>query len=165
MSQTNESQAGERGSRNPAVRVEALAEFRATLRRFLHFSEEAATRAGVTPQQHQLLLQIMGAPPGAVASIGYLAERLVLRHHSVVELGDRCESAGLVERTGDPENRRHVVLRLTEKGRALLQSLADVHADELYELAPRLVATLQSFTHRAAADAGDAEAGSGSAER
>jgi|GEM_PF-2343974 len=39
----------------------ALAEFRFTLRKFLHFSEEAATRVGLTPQQqHQFLLPVSG---------------------------------------------------------------------------------------------------------
>ena len=126
-------------------RIHALAEFRFTLRRFLHFSEEAATRAGVTPQQHQLLLQIAGAPKGTVTAIGYLAERLALRHHSVVELGNRCEEAGLVVRTSDPDNRRHVVLELTAEGSRLLQRLSTDHARELNELGPQLVGALKSF--------------------
>jgi DNA-binding MarR family transcriptional regulator len=127
-------------------RIEALAQFRYALRRFLHFSEEAATEAGLTPQQHQLLLQIQGTPQSEVASIGYLAERLVLRHNSVVELSNRCEKAGLVTRTSDPANRRHVVLRLTAQGEGLLQSLSDAHANELHELGPRLVESLHAIT-------------------
>jgi DNA-binding MarR family transcriptional regulator len=126
-------------------RIRALAEFRFTLRRFLHFSEEAATRVGLTPQQHQLLLQIAGAPKGTVTAIGYLAERLALRHHSVVELGNRCEEAGLIVRTSDPDNRRHVVLELTAEGSRLLQRLSTDHARELHELGPQLVGALKSF--------------------
>ena len=130
---------------NSDSRIHALAEFRFTLRRFLHFSEEAATRVGLTPQQHQLLLQIAGAPKGTVTAIGYLAERLALRHHSVVELGNRCEEAGLIVRTSDPDNRRHVVLELTADGGRLLQRLSTDHARELNELGPQLVAALKSF--------------------
>lgn len=126
--------------------IRALAEFRFVLRRFLQFSEEAATRAGLTPQQHQLLLQIAGAREGVVTSIGYLAERLALRHNSVVELGTRCEEAGLVERGSDPGNRRHVVLRLTARGNSILRGLSEAHGRELHELAPKLVARLGVFT-------------------
>jgi DNA-binding MarR family transcriptional regulator len=127
------------------LRIRALAEFRYTLRRFLHFSEAAATSAGLTPQQHQLLLQIAGAPDGVPTSISYLAERLALRHNSTVELGTRCEAAGLVERTGDPANRRHVVLRLTPEGSRILRQLSEAHGRELHELGPELVAALGTF--------------------
>jgi DNA-binding MarR family transcriptional regulator len=125
--------------------VRALAEFRFTLRKFLHFSEGAATRVGLTPQQHQLLLQIAGAPKGTVTSVGYLAERLALRHHSMVELGNRCEEAGLIVRKSDPDNRRHVVLKLTAEGNRILRKLSADHARELNELGPQLVAALKTF--------------------
>ncbi len=123
----------------------ALAEFRFTLRQFLHFSEEAATRVGLTPQQHQLLLQIAGAPRGTVTAVAYLAERLALRHHSVVELGNRCEEAGLILRTSDPDNRRHVVLKLTTEGSRILRRLSADHTRELSELGPQLLAALKTF--------------------
>ena len=128
------------------LQIRALAEFRFTLRSFLHFSEEAATRVGLTPQQHQLLLQIAGAPEGAVTSVGYLAERLALRHHSAVELGNRCEQAGLVVRKKDPDNRRHVVLKLTAEGNRLLRKLSMDHTRELTELGPRLATALEMIT-------------------
>ena len=127
-------------------RIQELAEFRFALRRFLHFSEEAATRVGLTPQQHQLLLQIAGAPKGTVTAVGYLAERLALRNHSVVELGNRCEEAGLIVRTSDPENRRHVVLKMTAEGNRLLRKLSSDHARELNELGPQLAAALKALT-------------------
>lgn len=126
--------------------IRALAEFRFTLRKFLHFSEEAATRAGLTPQQHQLLLQIAGAPKGTVTAVGYLAERLALRHHSVVELGNRCEEAGLIVRKSDPDNRRHVVLKLTAEGNRILRKLSADHARELNELRPQLVAAFKALS-------------------
>ncbi len=126
--------------------IRELAEFRFALRKFLHFSEEAATRVGLTPQQHQLLLQIAGAPKGTVTAVGYLAERLALRHHSVVELGNRCEEAGLIVRTTDPENRRHVVLKMTAEGNRLLRKLSSDHARELNELGPQLAAALKALT-------------------
>lgn len=116
------------------------------LRRFLHFSEEAATRKGLLPQHHQLLLQIAGAPTGAGPSIGYLADRLTLRHHSVVELANRCEQAGLLTRRQNPDNRRQVLLGLTASGRSILNALSAAHACELNELGPHLIELLQRLT-------------------
>ena len=126
----------------PEQQVHALADFRFALRKFLHFSEAAAMQAGLTPQQHQLLLQIEGASAGTVTAVGYLAERLVRRHHSVVELSDRCEEAGLIVRMRDPHNRRQVVLELTGAGNRVLAELSAVHARELTELGPELIDAL-----------------------
>jgi DNA-binding MarR family transcriptional regulator len=123
-------------------RLQTLAEFRYALRQFLHFSEEAAVKAGLHPQQHQLLLQIAGIPDGAAPTISYAAERLGLRHHSVVELSKRCEEQGLIRRTQNTHDRRYVELQVTSQGQQLLQSLSLDHAQELYELAPQLIATL-----------------------
>jgi DNA-binding MarR family transcriptional regulator len=134
---------------NPLSRAEldihALAEFRFTLRQFLHFSEEAAARVGLAPQQHQLLLQIAGAPAGTVTAIGYLADRLALRHHTVVELSKRSEEAGLLVRMRSPQNRRQVVLELTPAGRRILRRLSVDHTRELKELGPQLVRALRSI--------------------
>src|SRR5580692_7830902 len=85
--------------------LRTLAEFRYELRRFLHFSECAALEAGLQPQQHQLLLQVAGAPEGEAVTIAYAAERLSLRHNSTVELVDRSEREGLLERTTDNDDK------------------------------------------------------------
>jgi DNA-binding MarR family transcriptional regulator len=84
----------------------ALAEFRFELRSFLHFSERAAVDAGLHPQQHQLLLQVAGAPTGKTVSVAYAAERLGLKHNSTVELVDRSEREGLLARTEDAADKR-----------------------------------------------------------
>src|ERR1700677_4011847 len=123
-------------------RLQTLAEFRYALRQFLHFSEEAAAKAGLHPQQHQLLLQIAGIPHGVAPTISYAAERLGLRHHTVVELSKRCEEQGLIRRTQNAHDRRYVELQVTSHGWQLLQSLSEDHARELYEWAPRLIAAL-----------------------
>ncbi len=120
-----------------------LAEFRYELRRFLHFSENAALEAGLHPQQHQLLLQAAGAAEGEQVTIAYAAARLGLRHNSTVELVDRSEREGLLERTVDPEDRRRAVLRVTRKGRRVLDRLSGDHARELKERAPQLLAALE----------------------
>ena len=133
--------------------IRLLAEFRYTLREFLHFSEEAATRVGLRPQQHQLLLQVAGAPRTEAVTIAYIAERLRLRHHSVAELVTRSEREGLLVRTVDTVDRRRAVLRVTQKGKLLLGRLAGAHARELKEMAPRLAKALQrveTFTQTSA---------------
>jgi DNA-binding MarR family transcriptional regulator len=123
--------------------LSTLADFRFELRRFLQFSEGAATEAGLQPQQHQLLLQVAGAPGGTPVTIAYAATRLGLKHNSTVELVDRSEREELIERTADKDDKRRAILRLTRKGRHVLHELAGDHARELNELAPRLVKALR----------------------
>jgi DNA-binding MarR family transcriptional regulator len=125
--------------------LQALAEFRYHLRTFTHFSEQAAHEIDLHPQQHQLLLQIAGTPDDSVASIAYAAERLGLRHHTVVELVDRSVAEGLLIRTEDPNDGRRVILAITKKGRKILQTLSEYHARELRELGPRLIRSLKNI--------------------
>ena len=110
---------------------EALAAFRHAMRRFLAFSEAAARAAGLTAQQHQAILAIKGQGPDAPMSVGDLADHLVIRHHSAVELVDRLAGAGLVRRAEDAGDRRRVGLRLTEKAEAVLMGLSATHLGEL----------------------------------
>jgi len=137
---------------NPAdTLLETLAEFRYQLRRFLSFSEHAAIEAGLQPQQHQLLLQIAGAPRETIVSIAYVAERLGLKHNSTVELVDRCEKEELLQRLIDPEDKRRAILSITPKGRRLLNRLSEDHAGELTEAAPQLARALKQIAiHRPA---------------
>jgi DNA-binding MarR family transcriptional regulator len=124
----------------------ALAEFRYQLRRFLHFSEQAARRAGLEPAQHQLLLAVKahdGAP-----TVSELAERLQLRHHSVVGLIDRLAVHKLVRRTHPDKDRRQVRVRLTAKGEAVLGKLATEHRSELGGAGTALVAALRAILDR-----------------
>ncbi|HMF75415.1 MAG TPA: MarR family transcriptional regulator [Bryobacteraceae bacterium] len=123
--------------------LQALAEFRYQLRTFLQFSENAAHEVKLHPQQHQLLLQIAGAPDGCAATIAYAAERLGLRHNSVVELVNRSATEGLLVRTDDPHDGRRVVLRITPAGRQILKKLSEYHARELHELGPALIRSLK----------------------
>lgn len=122
--------------------IQLLAQFRYEIRRFLQFSEQAATAAGLQPQQHQLLLHIAGAPDGTLVTISHIANALGLRHHTVVELSKRCELAGLVRRTHDLTDRRCVVLELTAQGQDALRQLSEAHARQLRELAPSLIEAL-----------------------
>jgi DNA-binding MarR family transcriptional regulator len=125
------------------VLLRNLADFRFALRQFLHFSECAALEAGLQPQQHQLLLQVAGAPDGTAVTIAYAAERLGLKHNSTVELVNRSEREGLLSRVEDTGDRRRVILRVTRKGNQVLGKLSNEHARELNELAPRLAEALK----------------------
>jgi DNA-binding MarR family transcriptional regulator len=127
--------------------IERLAEFRYRLRTFLQFSEQAAHAAGLQPQQHQLLLQIAGAPSDALPTIAYAAERLGLRHNSVVELANRSVEEGLLERTSDEADARRVLLRVTSRGARLLQKLAAHHRSELDVMGPALIEALTHIEH------------------
>jgi DNA-binding MarR family transcriptional regulator len=124
------------------LRAQNLAEFRYELRRFLQFSENCAAEAGLHPQQHQLLLQLAGAPHEVETTVSYAAERLGLRHHTVVELSKRCEEAGLIQRNQDLNDRRRIQLQVTAKGHRILRVLSEDHERELYELGPRLIKAL-----------------------
>jgi DNA-binding MarR family transcriptional regulator len=131
--------------KNPSPRAidyQALADFRYEIRRFLNFSERLAHAAGVEPQQHQALLAIKGLPAHRVATIGVLAERLLIQHHSAVELVNRLEAKGLLRRTRSVADRREVVLTLSRRGEALLERLTRPHHAELQSARPRLLAAL-----------------------
>jgi len=108
-----------------------LLAFRTGLRRFERWSEQQAEAAGLTGVQHQLLLAVRGHPERRGPTIGDVADHLLLRHHSVVELVDRVEGAGLVRRTADADDRRVVRIRLTPRGAAVLRRLSRAHLDEL----------------------------------
>jgi DNA-binding MarR family transcriptional regulator len=133
----------------PAYR--GLAEFRYQVRRFVRYSEDAAREHGIEPQQHQLLLAIKGLPAGRLPTIGELAERLQIRHHSAVELIDRLSARGAVTREMGEADRREVLIRLTPAGERLLRDLSLAHRTELTKTGPELrnaLNALLSLTRR-----------------
>ncbi|HVV36697.1 MAG TPA: helix-turn-helix domain-containing protein [Acidimicrobiales bacterium] len=111
-----------------------LLALRTALRQFLHWSEQRAQAAGLTPAQHQLLLAVRGHDGAAAPTIGDIAAHLLLRHHSAVGLVDRAEEAGLVVRRRDDDDRRIVRVALTAKGDRVLESLSADHLDEIRRL-------------------------------
>jgi DNA-binding MarR family transcriptional regulator len=112
-----------------------LLEFRVALREFQRWSEDQAEAAGVTHVQHQLLVAIKGHLGNQPPAVGDLAGYLLLRPHSTVELIDRAEAAGLVERVPDDNDGRVVRVRLTKDGDRIVHRLARAHLDRLHELA------------------------------
>ncbi len=122
---------------------QALAEFRYQIRRFLHFSEGVVKKAGLERGQYQLMLAIKGMPAGVRPRIRELADRMQIRHHSAVELVNRLEAGGFVDRTRAQDDRREVLLALTAKGEKVLGELALHHHNEIRSAGPELVAALR----------------------
>ena len=123
----------------------ALAAFRYEIRRFLAFSEQAARDAGIEPQQHQLLLAVAGLPLDGQPTIGAVAERLCVKHHTAVALVDKLEARGLVTRERGSEDRRVVRVRLTPAGSELLRELSERHKAHLQTVGPHMLAALGSI--------------------
>ena len=121
-----------------------LAQFRFEIRQFLQFSEQAARDHGLEPQQHQALLALKGLTETTPATIGELAARLLLKHHSAVGLVDRLEKAGLLAREPSPGDARQVLVRLTRSGETLLRKLSLAHRQELQVSGPRLLDSLRT---------------------
>jgi DNA-binding MarR family transcriptional regulator len=148
MKHTGAAAAGTPGARRRSLAkrdYETLAEFRHVLRQFGAFSEAAARRAGLTAQQHQALLAVKGFPGRDAVTVGDLAERLNLKHHSVVGLVDRLSARGLIQRRHDEADRRRVMIALTAQAETLLLELSLAHRDELRRLAPLLRTLLQGM--------------------
>jgi DNA-binding MarR family transcriptional regulator len=125
-----------------AAEFRALAEFRYQIRVFLNGSEQAARKVELEPQQYLLLLALRGLPAGREPTVRELAERMQLRHHSVVELADRLERRQLLRRERSRTDRREVMLHLTPRGEKLLTKLARQRISELRTAAPALVRAL-----------------------
>jgi len=123
----------------------ALAAFRFQIRKFLAFSEQAARGAGLEPQQHQLLLAVQGLPADSRPTIRAAAEMLCVQHHTTVGIVDKLEAKGLVLRERSQTDKREVLLRLTERGLAVLSSLSELHRNELQRSGPGMVAALAAI--------------------
>ena len=124
------------GYENPVPKVSladyrALAQFRYEIRKFLAFSEAAARTLGIEPQQHQALLAVKGLPEGVEPTIGALAERLCVQHHTAVALVDKLEERGWAARKRASSDRRQVLLTLTPQGGELLAKLSELHSQQL----------------------------------
>jgi DNA-binding MarR family transcriptional regulator len=126
---------------------ETLANFRYEIRKFLRFSEQVTRKAGITPLQYLMLLNIKGFPGREWATVGEIAERLQAQHHGVVALVSRCEKQGFVERRRSTEDRRRIEVRLLPKGEEYVERLANAHRVQLISLNGQFaVPTAQAFS-------------------
>lgn len=123
---------------------EALAAFRYAMRKFLRFSkEELAARAELTPEQYEALLAIRAFGSKRGLTIGDLSERLQVKHHTAISLVDKLAARKLIVRRPSTEDRRHVFVQLTPKGRGLLSSVAAIHRRELKTRSPEMIDALK----------------------
>jgi DNA-binding MarR family transcriptional regulator len=129
----------------------ALAELRCRIRQFLYEGDAVARAAGLEPQQYLLLLTIRGLPEDEQATIGRLAERLALKHHSVVELIDRLEARGYVRRSRGRDDRRQVLVSLLPRGEQMVARVAQQRISELRSTGHRLVRTVEQLLQNARA--------------
>ena len=115
---------------------ELLAELRYALRRFAWQTELEARKAGLSPQQYQLMLAIKGFPGRQWANISELAERLQIRHNAVIGLVNRGEANGLVQRVQDADqsDRRIVQVHVTPEGERILKRLAQALREQREQL-------------------------------
>jgi DNA-binding MarR family transcriptional regulator len=140
-----ESQPGARPGHLRKPHYETLAAFRYALRRFIHFSEEAAQAEGVTAQQYQALLAIKGFPARDIVTVGELAERLQLRHHSAVGLIDRLVMEKLVIRVPSTRDHRQVLIQITRRGGKIVEKIASVHHEQLKKIGPEIRQLLEQL--------------------
>ena len=124
----------------------ALSELRYQIRRFVRFSEEVSRNTGLKPQQHQLMLTLKGLPEGTRPCVGEIAQRLLIKHHSTVELIDRLVAKGHVRRHRGEADKREVLLTLARKGENVLRKLSLQHLAELRVQGPTLVTALERVT-------------------
>jgi DNA-binding MarR family transcriptional regulator len=126
----------------------ALAELRHRIRLFVHEGDAQAHAAGLEPQQYLILLAIRGLPDGTEATIRVLADRMALKHHSVVELVDRLEQRGLVRRARNRDDRRRVLVSLLPRGEKLLEEVARHRISELRASGAKLVAAIEALLEK-----------------
>jgi DNA-binding MarR family transcriptional regulator len=129
----------------------ALAQLRYLIRHFVSEGDAVSRAVGLEPQQYLLLLSVRGLPEGEEATIRTLAERLALKHHSVVELIDRLEARGYVRRTRGREDRRRVLVSLLPRGERMLEQVAQHRISELRSTGHELVRTIDQLLEKTAA--------------
>src|SRR5713101_2311261 len=127
---------------------QALAELRYRLRKFVGEGDSVARAAGLEPQQYLLLLALRGLPEGEEATIRTLADRLALKHHSVVELIDRLEMHGYVRRSRGRDDRRRVLVSLLPRGERLLEHVARHRIGELRSTGHALVRAIDQLLEK-----------------
>lgn len=126
----------------------ALAELRYRIRRFLREGDATALAEGLEPQQYQMLLAIRGLKDGEVATVGILAERLAIKHHSAGELIDRLEKHGFVKRLRDKQDRRQVHVLLLPRGEKALAGVVKERISELRSSGDALVRAIETLLQR-----------------
>jgi len=103
-------------------------------------------------QEHGLTLPQFGALEALYhlgpLSLGELAEKLLVTGGNVTYVMDRLEGQGLVTRFRSEDDRRVVLARLTEEGKALVARVFPEHAERIEHLCRHLDADEQEELRR-----------------
>jgi DNA-binding MarR family transcriptional regulator len=80
---------------------------------------------------------------------GEISERLITKDSDVTRLLERLENRGFIVRERDPNDRRHVITKITKKGLETLaeidQPMTDLHKQQLGHLGDALIEQLNAL--------------------
>ncbi len=116
--------------------------------------EDVYREHGLEPGWHDVLATLRRSGPSYQLRPSDFTGSLMLTSSGTTKRLDRLERAGLIERSPDPDDRRGVVITLTDEGRALIDRVTEAHlANEARLLAglsaaerDRLAALLRKLT-------------------
>jgi DNA-binding MarR family transcriptional regulator len=78
-----------------------------------------------------------------------ISERLITKDSDITRLLDRLEKRGFIMRERDPNDRRHVITKITKKGLEVLakidRPLSDLHKQQLGHLGDALIEQLNAL--------------------
>ncbi len=125
-----------------------------TYDRLRAFEDDLFAQFDVTAQQYNLLRLLAADRPDAVPAAKLLA-RLVSKAPDITRMLDRLEVRGLLTRSRSGEDRRAILVAITDAGLALLAELvgplADCHDRQLGHLRPTELQCLIALLHAARA--------------
>ena len=126
-----------------------IADFRAAMNQMKCASSERLVRMGISMAQLHIMytLQRSGEMP-----MSRLAEVLQVSLSSATGLIDRIEERGFVERTRVPEDRRVVMIRVTDAGRGMLEEVDAISSELLRSVFGRIGRSQVAAVGRAIAE-------------
>jgi DNA-binding MarR family transcriptional regulator len=111
------------------LEVEGIVDRIAGLSRRIHRTlDETLAEFGLDMAEHKALSTLAQAGEPYHSTPGKLAKRMDLSSGAMTNRLDRLEQAGLIRRLPDADDRRGVVVELTEEGRHLYQQAVGVQA-------------------------------------
>jgi DNA-binding MarR family transcriptional regulator len=126
-------------SRFDSLEQEAFLNLWRTYDRLRALEDELFGKWQLTPQQYNVLRLLSAQHPMAIPTLT-LADRLVSRAPDITRILDKLQRRGFVVRQRPADNRRQVLVAITEEGLRLLrdiaESLRDCHKRQLGHLAP-----------------------------
>jgi DNA-binding MarR family transcriptional regulator len=111
------------------LEVEGIVDRISGISRRLHRTmDETLHEFGLDSAEHRALSVLTQAGPPHRSTPGRLAERMDLSSGAMTNRLDRLEQAGLIRRLPDPDDRRRVVVELTDHGRETYREAVGVQA-------------------------------------